>query len=238
MSLIRPAKLGMVRRLACSFVSHSGSVMTALRILAFLATAAWLSGAGAATAVPVVADAVNQNAVAAGDLIFGGNVVPKVEHGWVYTPTTAFDLIGIKTKFGAADGRTVTLEIYDEHPSDGGTLLRTGTFSAVANQFAGAFFAELALEAGEDYFIGFRNLAGLGANTTKEAGAAELPAFFSFKDDGSYDAVDDSEFAERVILQFFADNGLTAVPEPGAFALFGAGLVLTMRRRVKHRRGG
>ena len=179
---------------------------------------------------------VNQNAAAAGDLIFGGNVVPKVEHGWIYTPTAAFDLIGIKTKFGAADGRTVTLEIYDELPGEGGTLLRSGTFSAVANQFAGAFFAELALEAGEDYFIGFRNLAGLGANTTKEAGAVELPAFFSFKDDGSYNSVDDSEFAERVILQFFADQ--VQIPAPATLALFGIGLALITRRRLAVKQQG
>jgi PEP-CTERM motif len=107
--------------------------------------------------------------------------------------------------------------------------IRSGTFSPVADQFAGAFFAELALTAGEDYFIGFRNLAGLGSNTTKEDGAIELLAFFSFKDDGSYDSIDDFIFAPRVILQFFADNH--DVPEPRTLALFGAGIGLALMRR-------
>ena len=132
----------------------------------------------------IVANSVNQNAVAAGDLIFGGNVVPKVEHGWDLHADGRFRPDRHQDQFGAADGRTVTLEIYDELPGEGGTLLRSGTFSAVANQFAGAF-AELTLEAGEDYFIGFRNLAGLGANTTKEAGAVELPAFFCWLKEGA-----------------------------------------------------
>jgi hypothetical protein len=198
---------------------------------AVVLAAAVASVPGVASAVPVVADSVNGNSVAAGDLIFGANIHPKVEHGWVYTPSTSFDLTGIKTKFGAAGGQTITLEIYDELPGAGGTLLRSATFSALANQFSGAFFAELALVAGEDYFIGFRGIAGLGSNVTREDGAVELPAFFSFKDDGSYDTVDDSTFAPRVILQLFADNGLAEVPEPAALALFAAGLALLARRR-------
>ncbi len=223
----------MVRRSSrLSFVDRYRNAMSTLRTLAFfVAAAASLAAPGAGSAAPIVANSINPNAAAAGDLIFGGNVQPKVEHGWVYTPAVAFDLIGIKTKFGTGDSsRTVTLEIYDELPSAGGTLLRSGTFSPVANQFAGAFFAELALEAGEDYFIGFRNLAGLGSNTTKEEGAVELPAFFSFKDDGSYDTVDDFVFAPRVILQFFAEG---EVPEPGTLALFGIGLALMMRRQMR-----
>jgi len=183
-------------------------------------------------AVPVVADSVNGNAVAAGDLILGGNTQPKVEHGWLYTPSHGFDLSGVKTKFGAAGGQTVTLEIYDELPSTGGTLLRSATFSALANQFAGAFFDELTLVAGEDYFIGFRGVAGLGANVTKADGADELPAYFSFKDDGSYDTADTSLFAPRVILQFFADNGLAEVPEPAASMLFAAGLIFFRPWRI------
>ena len=203
--------------------------MNLLRLFACAAGAA-MACSSAAFAVPIVADLVNPNA-AADTLIFGGNVQPKVEHAWVYTPSFAFDLTGIKTKFSAADGRTVTLEIYDELPANGGTLLRSATFTAISNQFSGAFFDELALEAGEDYVIGFRNLAGLGVNTTTESGAEELPPFFSFKDDGSYDTVDNFVFAPRVILQLFADDGLAAVPEPATLALFGAGLLLLARRR-------
>jgi PEP-CTERM motif-containing protein len=195
-----------------------------------LFTAVASIAAGPSFAVPVVADAVNPNAQA-DTLIFGGNVQPKVEHAWVYMPSFDFDLTGIKTKFSAADGRAVTLEIYDELPANGGTLLRSATFTALGNQFSGAFFAELALKAGEDYVIGFRNLAGLGVNTTTATGADELPAFFSFKDDGSYDTVDNFIFAPRVILQFFADNGLADVPEPAALGLFGAGLALLRLRR-------
>jgi hypothetical protein len=150
-----------------------------MKMSGLAALAAALLWSGASLAVPVVADAINPNAQA-DTLVFGGNVQPKVEHAWIYTPSSAFDLTGIKTKFSAADGRTVTLEIYDELPVAGGALLRSVTFTALNNQFSGAFFAELALEAGEDYVIGFRNLAGLGVNTSTESGAEELPAFFSF----------------------------------------------------------
>ena len=96
-----------------------------LRIFAFsAAVAASLAVSGPASAVPVVADAVNPNAPA-DTLIFGGNVQPKVEHAWVYTPSFAFDLTGIKTKFSSGDpNRIITLEIYDELPSAGGTLLQ------------------------------------------------------------------------------------------------------------------
>ena len=79
--------------------------MNILRVVVLAAAVA--SVPGAASAVPVVADSVNGNSVAAGDLIFGANIHPKVEHGWVYTPSTSFDLTGIKTKFGAAGGQTI-----------------------------------------------------------------------------------------------------------------------------------
>src|SRR4051794_5055027 len=80
---------------------------------------------------------------------------------WEFTPVTTFDLIGIETRFGnLSDGRVVTLEIYGDHPDVHHTvpLLRSGTFISTSNTFAGVFFAPLTLQAGNDYFIGFRNV--------------------------------------------------------------------------------
>src|SRR5687768_7840620 len=96
----------------------------------------------------VVADSINETR-SPGTALFG---VPEI--GWLYTPSLSYDLIGIETKFSSADSRTVTIEVYDEHPFfGGGTLLRSVSFTPASNAFAGGQFASLPLTSGEDYFI-------------------------------------------------------------------------------------
>jgi len=101
--------------------------------------------------------------------------------------------VEIYTKFGAYGAtRTVTVELFDKHPGQGGTLLRSAGFTSLQNQFSGAIFALLPMQAGEDYFIGFRNLRLLGCNVTSESGATSLgTAYFSWGN-GSYSTTETS----------------------------------------------
>ena len=83
--------------------------------------------------------------------------------------------------------KPVMVEVYDKAPTTGGTLLHSASFTATANAFSCGTFAALNLLAGEDYFIGFRNVNGLGVNFTQDAGAVALNPFqFGFGSSGSY----------------------------------------------------
>jgi hypothetical protein len=140
--------------------------------------------------------------------------------GWMYTPSISYALVGIETKFSSADSRTVTMEIYDEHPfHNGGTLLRTATFTPASNAFAGGFFASLNLVSGEDYFIGFRNVQGLGYNFASDSGTEQLPAWTHRPADGEWDTVAGQIEFRSPILQFYTE--LNTVPEPGSIVVFG-----------------
>ena len=123
-------------------------------------------GAGQANAVAIV-DSVNADKSPA-----DGYIWTATEVGWDYTPSAAYNLVGVNTKFGfETDSRTVSVEVYDASPSNGGTLLRSGNFTPLSNNFSGGTFAPLSLTAGDDYFIGFRNVDGLGVNVTEDAEA-------------------------------------------------------------------
>jgi hypothetical protein len=59
--------------------------------------------------------------------------------------------------------RSVTLSIRDAHPGSGGVLRQSGSFN-VGNGGGvhGISFSEIALSAGQDYFIGLQNIRGPG----------------------------------------------------------------------------
>jgi len=137
--------------------------------------------------------------------------VPEV--GWIYTPGFSYNLTGVATKFGSGDPRLVTVEVYDELPSQGGTLLRSALFSPVANAFAGGGFRPLQLSAGEDYFIGFRNVVAVNANFTPEPGSVSVsPLYYGFTDSGSYENESTYPIFTQAILQFEGFQG--QIPDP------------------------
>jgi hypothetical protein len=128
------------------------------------------------------------------------------EVGWIYTPGSSYNLTGVRTKFGSGPGsysRTVTLEVYDELPSQGGTLLRSAAFSPLADAFAGGSFGSLAVTAGEDYFIGFRNVNNLGSNFTTDPYSASVShLFYGIQDAGIYGSENAFLDYTQAILQF------------------------------------
>ena len=144
-----------------------------LAVLFVLAFAVGLSGS------TIISDSFNASANPPPNTIWGPSEV-----GWLYTPSFGYDLVGVETKFGDTnpffpDTRIVRVEVYDEHPLFGGTLLRFADFSTLEFEFYGGIFFPLTLVGGEDYFIGFRNTTGLGTNITFDAGDAISDTFFS-----------------------------------------------------------
>jgi sugar lactone lactonase YvrE len=118
------------------------------------------------------------NAGAAPSFLIWATVVTDV--GWFYTPGQSYNLTGVRTAFlpiQASDtgDRVVTLEFLTAPRADGGTLLGTATFnSAIARGVLGGadFASSIPVTAGTRYFVGFRNVQGLGINVTGACGAA------------------------------------------------------------------
>jgi hypothetical protein len=130
----------------------------------------------------------------------------------------------------------VTVEFYlAGPPSDGGALLGSGTFTPLADAFAGGTFAPVTATAGTTYFVGFRNVSGLSLNTTTDSGAV-VASNLRFDTDGlgGYDQMSVPGDADRPILQFI---GPSAVPEPSSVVmLLGTGVLgLIGYRRRRHR---
>jgi hypothetical protein len=168
----------------------------------------------------------------------------KSSVGWYFTPTSAFFLTVIQTRFNPAAGpnqdRTVTAELWSDRPSAGGSLLRSGDFqsSSAMGVFGGGTFAPLLLQAGLQYFIGFRNVQGLGMNLSLDPLATSLgPLFYS---DGPATADDQyeltlQELIPRPTLRLIGD--VTAVPEPLTMTLLATGLAgLTAVGLIQRRR--
>jgi hypothetical protein len=156
------------------------------------------------------------------------------EVGWFYIPQTSYTLNGINTKFsssGIAIEPTVTVEVYEGDPFFGDPLLRRADFTGLANVFSGGTFADLKLVAGNLYFIGFRNVKGLGYNFTADPGAESLFQFvYGLDNNGTYPLVSDDSVAIQPILQFVGNA--TSVPTPALLpALLGMGVTLLRKRK-------
>jgi hypothetical protein len=148
----------------------------------------------------VLVDSVNQNGYPEENVWLAADV------GWEYTPTISYTLTGVFTKFGGyGDNRTVTVEVYDDLPGDGGSLLRSAGFTPTGQTFCGASFSPINLIAGHTYFIGFRNVANLGVNVTGNPEATTLSLlYYSYADDGSYSIIQDTAPGTSTpILEFY-----------------------------------
>lgn len=96
--------------------------------------------------------------------------------GFFYSPASSLWLNRVETYFSAqtADaGQTpvfpdkpVTIEVLTAPRALSGTLLRTRRFNSLdaIDQYGGGTFTTLFMEAGQTYFIGFLNVANIGAN--------------------------------------------------------------------------
>jgi hypothetical protein len=169
--------------------------------------------------IDVNSGATNQNAFWAG----------RSSVGWYFTPSSTFFLLAIQTRFasnGPNVNRPVTAELWSDRPAVGGTLLRSGVFasSTAIGALGGGSFAPFLLQAGITYFIGFRNVQGLGRNITNDPGALSLGTRYSsagpvFSDD-KYELTggDRGEPILRLV-------GESTVPEPMSMMLLATGLV-------------
>ena len=200
---------------------------------AILAAFAMLSGMNGIASAEVVIDSINSSATPQAGLLYQ----TAVDVGWFYRPSLSYDLIGIDTRFGATvDSRTVTVEIYEGNvPSSGGTLLRSADFSPLANLFTGGRFAPIHLTAGQTYFVGFRNVSGLSANVTNEAGSIVVSNLrFDITGVGTYNLSSTPGDADRPILRFI---GPTAAPEPASVVMLGTSALGLLAGTPRRRRG-
>lgn len=179
-----------------------------------LVAGAVLFGWGSAMA-DVVVDSVNASATPYAGLWNATDV------GWNFTATSSYQLTDLETIFGSVpDLRTVTAVVMTNTPSNGGMLLASGTFVPVAGVFSGATFAPVNVTLGENLFLGFENVGGLGANVTSDAGATSLGSLhYDGSTNGSFSLTESGGFTSQPILELTGVNGTSPVPEPGAWML-------------------
>lgn len=184
-----------------------------------------------------------------------GGTFQAAEVGWFYTPNVSFVMTGIEARFGfynqptAATGPDVfagdvgptlaTVEIYSNHPSASGVLLRTAVFTVLEDAYAGGLFAGLSVTAGTSYFVGFRNLIGQPLIYTSGAGAESLlpGMYIGLTDAGLYGVGPLTGLGyENPILQFSGELSPSSVPEPSTLAIFGFTVGLIGVRVLRRRR--
>lgn len=198
----------------------------------------------------------------------GGSNFPEIgvvwnndDVGWIFRPSARIDFSQLSTIFDSADGRLVTVEIWTNLPADllstppppttwsgmravGSTasLLATTTFLASAGTYAGGlaeFGSSVTLEANQNYFIGYRNIRGLGANWTGFVAASDFLLLRFDKDaSGNYDQKPPCTGGTPNACEPFNDSYVILkfdTPEPSVNLLIGTGLaaLIALRRRIK-----
>jgi len=194
-------------------------------------------------AIPAEAQTVQAQVNPTGTLV--GTFKKQSSIGWYFTPTSTFFLNAINTRFNPNAtnlNRTVAVELWSDRPGSGGSLLRSGSFqsNSALGTFGGAGFAQILLQSGVQYFIGFRNVQGLGRNTT--AGGQSLgAAFYSlgpvFTDD--LFEIQSGMSGELPHASLELVGNVSTVPEPMTMTLLATGLVamggVSILRRRKQR---
>jgi hypothetical protein len=204
----------------------------------------------------VLADSVNASLAADNDAFWGVDDV-----GWLYTPTSGYNLIGINTFFSipvgtSIENRPVTVAVYQNNtPTNGGTLLGSFSFDsslAEGQLGGGSFSSPIALTGGQQYFVGFENVGpmsstpnvdDLGVNFTGDPSATSLSSTFldvagnpTCPNPDTFACVDPNpDFLSQPILQFFAQT-TSATPEPGSGALLGGALALALGYALRSKR--
>lgn len=143
--------------------------------------------------------------------------------GWLYTPSTSYELTEILTEF-ASGSQAVTEAIYSGLPDAGGVLLTLSPFGTLPGAFSGGLFPAISLTAGDTYFIAFEGVAGLGVNYTEDPGAESLGTLYSDFGGDSFDQAESGAITTQPILEFVGQAAV-ATPEPSSLFLLGVGLL-------------
>lgn len=152
-----------------------------------------------------------------------------------YQPGFSYELYGVDSLFPAVTGGALTLDFWQGRPSAGGTLLASTTFTPVANVWTGGVFdAPVHVDGGSDYWVGFWNIYGQGANVTTTG----IFTTYEWYDGPDYSGGVSEYSGFGALLHFNGVSSSSPVPEPSTYGLLGAGVLLGLaiwRRRAARR---
>lgn len=179
-----------------------------------------------------IIDAINGNAVVAGDYNTSFYFAGPYEEGWNYTPTQSYTLTGISTVFSASNDNgnpavspTITAQI---ESSVGGTVLSQGPLSPVVSSANGgtvgttSAFSPVSLITNTTYFIDFQNITGMGTNFGQWQGSPPEPSagattdlgyvFFGTSSAGPFSELTGSSLYKSVTSSYGSYNAAAGEP--------------------------
>jgi hypothetical protein len=167
---------------------------------------------------------------------------PITDIGWYYTPSTSYDLVGVDTIFTTTTNpsdidRSVTVGIWTDRPSNGGTLLESASFNTATARgvYGGATFSGALLTAGTTYFVGLENILNLGVNQVSystSGGASGPPGSVAldstWADSGGAgfgtEASNGTTWFDKPVMEFLEPSPVSGAPEPASLLLACIGL--------------